>query len=433
MRKIILIVFCAALALGMMAGCSVADMPQPNSTAPAQSAHIPADEGDSEPLSFLGQGAPLGDGDENGYYYMSQRTDGSFNIRYVDYASRSEVVLCNRPECTHDNESCTAWRPYGGSEAGAIPIGDALYTIFYGSAQEGDFARYGDLAKMRIEKSEKDGSGTKRLMALEPHQTLEGGIAADGNTLYMTVQTVEQTEQGEEIRVTREIYAVNLQDGTVQKSEAMQQADLHIVGAAGRSLLLLSYDVGQTLSEASAQYMVYHVDTGESKPLAFEGTIGSGAVCVQSELCWLDKEQNKLIKLDFLKGTSISLPLNAEIGGFEQVRLSEPLQAYANVYFYGTGDTETRALISLESGELFPLTLEMDAPDDVPNKAIKIFAQADENTFLTAQGLSYSEVNLSAGIDEERFMPSMQYTFAMLPVQSCLENKAEFQTIRRIS
>lgn len=97
MRNIILIVFGAALALGMMAACSVPDMPQPNSTAPAQSAHIPADEGDSEPLSFLGQGAPLGDGDENGYYYMSQRADASFNVRYVDYASRSEVVLCNRP------------------------------------------------------------------------------------------------------------------------------------------------------------------------------------------------------------------------------------------------------------------------------------------------------------------------------------------------
>lgn len=192
-------------------------------------------------------------------------------------------------------------------------------------------------------------------------------------------------------------------------------------------------DVPQPNSTAPAQSAHIPADEGDSEPLAFEGTIGAGAVCVQNELCRLDKEQNKLIKLDFLKGTSISLPLNTEIGGFEQVRLSEPLQAYANVYFYGTGDTETRALISLESGELFPLTLEMDAPDDVPNKAIKIFAQADENTFLTAQGLSYSEANLSAGTDVERFMPSMQYTFAMLPVQSCLENKAEFQTIRRIS
>lgn len=429
-KKKILIVLNIVLALAMMAGCDVADTPQPNSTAPAQSAPSPADENYSEPLSFLGQGAPLGDGDENGYYYMSQRADGSFNIRYVDYASRSEIVLCNRPECTHDSESCAAWRPYGGSEAGAIPIGDALYIIFYGSGQEGNFAQYGDLAKMRIEQSAKDGSGTKQLLALEPHQTLEGGIAADGNTLYMTVQTVEQSEQ---TRVTRQIYAVNLQDGTVQKSEAMQQAGLHIVGAAGRSLLLLSYDVGETLSQASGQYMVYDVDTGESKPLAFEGTIGTGAVCVQNELCWLDKQQNKLIKLDFLKGTSTSLPLNQEISSFEQVRLSEPLQTYANVYLAETDGTETRALLSLDSGELFPLTLEMDAPDDVPNKAIKIFAQIDENTFLTAQGLSYNEVNLSAETDDARFMPSIQYTLAMLPVQSCLANKADFQPIQRIS
>lgn len=432
-KKKILIVLNVVLALAMLAGCGVADTPQPNSAASAQSAPIPADEDYSEPLSFLGQGAPLGDGGNDGYYYMSQRTDGSFNIRYVDYASHSEIVLCNRPECTHDNESCTAWRPYGGSEAGAIPIGDALYTIFYGSGQEGNFARYGDLAKMRIERSEKDGTGTRELLALEPRQTLEGGIAADSNTLYMTVQTVEQEEQSEQTRVTREIYAVSLQDGTVQKSETMEQPDLHIVGAAGRSLLLLSYDVGQTLSQAAAQYTVYDVDTGESKLLNLEGTIGTEAICVQNELCWLDKEQNKLVKLNFLDGTSTSLPLNMEIGGYEQVRLSEPLQTYANVYFYETDGAETRALLSLDTGELFPLTLEMDAPDDVPNRDIKIFAQVDENTFLVSQGVSYGEVDLSAEGAGDRFVPSMQYTLAFLSIENCLANKADFQTIQRVS
>lgn len=427
-------VLSVALILAIMAGCGVSGTPQTDSAAPVPPELTLAQEGSGgEPLFFLGQGAPLGDGGKDGYYYMSQRADGSFNIRYVDYASRSEIVLCNRPECTHDNESCTAWRPYGGSEAGAIPIGDGLYTIFYGSGQEGDFARYGDLAKMRIEKSAQDGSGTKELIALEPRQTLEGGIAADSNTLYMTVQTVEQEEQGDQTRATREIYAVHLQDGTVQKSKTMEQTDLQIIGAADRKLLLRYYDVAEQLSQTTIEYMVYDVDTGESNPLAFEGTIGTGAVCVKNELCWLDKAQNAFIKLNFLDGTSTSLPLNMEIAGCEQVRLSEPLQTYANVYLYGRDGTETRALLALNSGELFPLTMEMDAPDDVPNKSIKIFAQVEDDTFLVAQGLSYGEATLSAGAEESRFVSSVQYTLAMLPVQSCLANKADFQPIQRVS
>ena len=122
-------------------------------------------------------------------------------------------------------------------------------------------------------------------------------------------------------------------DGTVQKSKTMEQTDLQIIGAADRKLLLRYYDVAEQLSQTTIEYMVYDVDTGESNPLAFEGTIGTGAVCVKNELCWLDKAQNAFIKLNFLDGTSTSLPLNMEIAGYEQVRLSEPLQTYAKCVF----------------------------------------------------------------------------------------------------
>ena len=75
----------------------------------------------------------------------------------------------------------------------------------------------------------------------------------------------------------------------------------------------------------------------------------------------------------------------------------------------------------------------MDEPSDVPNKSIKIFDQVEDGTFWVAQGLSYGEVTLSAGAEESRFVSSVQYTLAMLPVQSCLANKADFQPIQRVS
>ena len=54
---------------------------------------------------------------DHGYYrFASNSSDasasGSGNVFYTDFATRTEITLCNRPDCTHSDESCTSWFPY---------------------------------------------------------------------------------------------------------------------------------------------------------------------------------------------------------------------------------------------------------------------------------------------------------------------------------
>ncbi len=372
----------------------------------------------------------MGNGNENGYYYMKRREDASFVIQYIDYATCTDVTLCNRPECAHDNESCGAWRPYGGSSGGMFPVGESLYTIFYGSLDSRDYTRYGESAKMHIEKSALDGSGTKTILSLSAAETLNGGIAADAQNLYMTITTVEGSGE-QETRRYSQIYMVDLQNGDIRKSEPMKETAIHIVGAAERKLVLCYYEMGQQkLSDTVIHYCTYDVDTGERANISF--AVGESARCIGNCLCWIDREKNTLEKADVLNGDVVSIPLNIDISLYEDARLSYPLSHYTNIFLYDADKTEQRALISLNDGTVYPLTLEMDTPEDTPNQIIPIFAEINEQTFLVAQAFSYHPVQFSSE-GAPLYLPVVDYTLALLPIESCLANSEDYLPVQELA
>jgi len=380
------------------------------------------------PVCFLGQGEPLGDSNADGYYYMKRNADASFIIRYIDYASRTEITLCSRPECTHDNDSCSAWRPYGGSSGCAVPIDGHLYTIFYGSQNSADYTRYGESAIMRVEKSSLDGNGTDTLMSLSASEFLTGGIAADTTNLYMTIASVEKTEGGD-VQRFYQIYTMDLQSGAFQKSEPMEETDIRIVGAVNRKLILCYCEMGQQLADTVTKYCTYDIDTHERADIPFP--INADAICTENYLCWIDKEQGTLQKADVLSGNILSLPLNLDISCYEDIRLCYCLPHYLGVLLYKADQPIEHGLIALESGTLYPLLLKMDTPEDMPAATIPIFAEVDDQTFLTAQSFSYRPVPFSSD-EVPVYLPVMDYTFAMLPLESCLSNLGNYIPIKQL-
>lgn len=377
-------------------------------------------------IHFLGQGTPLGDGNADGYYYLKQREDGSFNIKYIDYESRTELYLCNRPECTHDNEGCPSWRPYGGSMGSAIPLGNNLYTIFYGSSIEQTYVKFGELAKMRIERSALDGSNNSTLVTFSANESLNGGIAADNMHLYMIVEIVSEEEDKTE--TYWQVYSINLSDGTITKSKKMQKTDIHIVGAAGRELILLSYNVKDILSESLVEYSLYNVDTGELTQLDVPFSLSANAQCCGEFLCWLDIEQNTLCKINVLNKEMISLPIQENFSQFNEIQLSYDLPNYVQILLYKQDQPVKHGLLNLNDGSFYYLTLEVDSSADIQDRTIPIFAEADDETFLVAQEVEYYPVNFSSGEQKVALMVS-EYKFALLPIHSCLSNQKEFEEI----
>ena len=404
------------------------------SSAEASSAGASSGGAAETPIRYLGQGEPLGDGNEAGYYYLSHREDGSFNIKYVDYASCTEIYLCSRPECAHDNESCTAWRPYGGSEGCAVPVGDHLYTMFYGPLRPEELAVFGELAKMHIGISGLDGSGARELVSLPASESLHDGIAADAQHLYMTIETVEKTPD-DETRSFRQIYAVDLQDGSISKSAPMEQNNLGIVGAAGRKLILRYYDVTldetHSLADMGDVYCTYDVDTGELHALT--GSVPAGYICADEYLCRIDREQACLQKMNVLTGETVSLPFDRDLSRYEDIRPScSAMPDYILILLYEPDQPVQHGLLSLETGEIFLRTMEIEAPEGSHDKTAPIFAQIDEKTFLTARSYANRVVQFPLGDGGALGLPYPEYELALLPVESCLANRPDFTPIQKV-
>src|SRR5699024_11401941 len=56
-----------------------------------------------------------------GKYFFQLRSDeaGGLNLLYLDYASQSAIVLCEKPNCLHNDETCTSFFPlkYGSASS----------------------------------------------------------------------------------------------------------------------------------------------------------------------------------------------------------------------------------------------------------------------------------------------------------------------------
>lgn len=438
MKKILCVFILFAFALSGTGCTKSAPLPasfptQENGENPSLSSAVsnpdrPFLDAKENPICYLGQGTPLGDGNNSGYYYLDQREDASYNIKYIDYASRTEIYLCSRPDCPHDDESCSAWRPYAGSAGCAIPIHENLYIMFYGTQSNADFERYGELAKMRIEKAALNGGDAQEIVSLSAAESLQGGVAADMQNLYMTIETVEKTEEDDTHRY-RQIYAVDLQDGSISKSEPMEQADLHIVGASGRKLVVCYYEPQPKLSDTSIMYGTYDVDSGELSEWRIP--LWGNPACVDEYLCYIDQAQRCLQKLNVLTGETISLPVNMDLSLYEDVRLSYAMKNYCIVLLYEPDQPVQEGLISLKTGEIFPLSIEMDAPEDAQNRIITLFAEIDDKTFLVAQAISFQPVLIPAG-DGFISLPAPKYKLALLSIESCLANREDFIPIQSL-
>ena len=46
---------------------------------------------------------------EQGMYTVDSIANGYGNIFYIDFETMQQIPLCDTPNCTHSNDSCTAW------------------------------------------------------------------------------------------------------------------------------------------------------------------------------------------------------------------------------------------------------------------------------------------------------------------------------------
>ena len=202
----------------------------------------------------------------SGYYYLARQNGGDFVLHFVDYATLEDSAVCSAG-CDHTGEGCTARLAWDGCDIRVYAARDRLFVVYGGEAKE-------QAGTARVISCERDGSHRQELARFGASEAFASMPAADGQNLYIIL--ADYSSAGGPVE---KIVTIDLASGATSADEAVQRAELRIVGAWGRELILQS-GLGRNY------YAAYNVDTKELRDLA---STDSTAVVFEGSLCFLDE------------------------------------------------------------------------------------------------------------------------------------------------
>ncbi|WP_343210560.1 hypothetical protein [Anaerolentibacter hominis] len=165
----------------------------------------------------INYGAPS----SSGFYHTLVNLNGEEgqhqydNILYIDYETKQEIYLCNKPECSHDNESCTSYLE--ATMPGSFQLicqEPYLYLIY---AQPDSFAETPQAPA--VYRMNLDGSEKRKIVELNSSMFLTGSYALGNGLLYAAAVTTEvQENEADGFSVTadvkQELVELDLTQGT---------------------------------------------------------------------------------------------------------------------------------------------------------------------------------------------------------------------------
>lgn len=245
MKRNMIFVLCILLAVSCLTGCSS------NGSSAAGGQEETA--GMSGDLSLLTAGSIYNDcGTEHGYYYLNENGD---HIMYIDYASRQEIYLCNRPGCKHDTDECPSYinedeRLSGNS---LFYYKDHMYLFSHEYDNDGTTAidYMGDGAADQLDMSvvsapaalyqmNPDGTERKKVFTFDEGMALEDTVLCDDGGLYFTLKklTSEQVDDQTTTVSSEERMLVRVDAAQWKKEEICHMEDQGgIIGCYGGKLV----------------------------------------------------------------------------------------------------------------------------------------------------------------------------------------------------
>lgn len=168
----------------------------------------------------------------NGLYELIGVYPNSYNIFFTDYETCQQIYLCSRPECTHNNESCTSFVDCkAGNIPGLLYANDTLYLISPASVNE-NFLPV-------IERLNPDGSERKILAQFKASQNLNTGwFLADATSLYFIMEDINSDGS-----FSKTLCAINTENGTV-KNILECAPDTWIMDGGEQSIYLKTIEQG---------------------------------------------------------------------------------------------------------------------------------------------------------------------------------------------
>lgn len=127
-----------------------------------------------------------------GYYHLRPRSDGTHNLCFIDYDAKQNVILCNRLECRHDDETCNSWIGSIYNVPRVLTASDGLLLIYPGNAIA---AETDDSIYPHIDRLDFNGTNRRTLLELDPLSMFaDYYYAIADNTLYYQLDLYQDTQ-----------------------------------------------------------------------------------------------------------------------------------------------------------------------------------------------------------------------------------------------
>ncbi len=262
---------------------------------------------------------------EDGRYYFGERHDQSFgnNLLYMDYKTRQSVVVCEKPDCLHNDETCSAFFPKDTGPTSSCVINGSLYILFSGSQTEVPC-----LIRMDL-----NGRNRTRVCDFPSDFSFSSPLATDGASLYTLIKHAEIGEKSE-VHTTSKLISISLEDGSTAVLHEWD-CDAHLWGAENQFLYIM---VPQHSDGFSFDFEVQQIDAGGalSGTQPYQGIAPFYRVA-NNTIYWYDQDKTALYSRSL---NSSQAEVLAEVALPEKASASIPcvLQPYLFLEVFVPGD-----------------------------------------------------------------------------------------------
>lgn len=262
MKKIIFILILSAV---LLIGCSSSQMKEVDSpdSIPLSDAGNGAISASNSKLNFFGQlsfGRGTGAPNSNGFYYVQPQKNGYANIMYIDYTTNSYLPLCSRPECKHNDESCTSFLAWVGGYP--LLMTNSKYLIMLKSNVGMEYGeKHGEAALAHIEVSDLNGSNRKTVITLAANEDIQQQAACNDEFIYIVKSSID-----EKMITTMSLCSISIATGELKEIYQLPSGTSFLIGAEDEYITVKCYsnpEDGSLYSDHDTQtFLCVNINTG---------------------------------------------------------------------------------------------------------------------------------------------------------------------------
>lgn len=387
----------------------------------------------------------LGTSNSAGYYEIVTRPDGVSSLVYTDFESRERIVLCDRPECTHDNETCTAF--VGKTYCLPVPIAqeNRLILLYTGWPAIAD----NPAIPGRIEVRNLDGSNPKTVVTFGNDDEVALACATDDENWYGIINSV--IKQGESLSPVVKLVQINLTTGEMNTISDQLSPDNNnmVIGAFDQCLLLKRISVSEEYADffddmsstdlddwnamiASQTHEIYYIDDSGQEHILASWKQNDSKGFVIGENCFLYGKDGNLSQINLKSNTEKNLATFTEMNDLSTVDCPAQIGEYLIIDMgpenYIPGQAElSRFAINISSGEKITLTQKTNY-QGVKNP-IQILAQCGQELLVISDIQSINQFQS----DSYDIQYNQQPVYSLISTESFLDNGTKYTELSTIS